>query len=98
MTFILAHLDIRQESSRHADALNEILDSTCKFCPGLTTNYQKQSESAWLVMELQTRRPLIPAELPFSDQTNELISNLPHRAIAATRVWAETSARLILSA
>jgi phosphoenolpyruvate carboxylase len=41
--FNLAELDIRQESSRHADALNEVLQYR-KSCPDLTTNYPKQSE------------------------------------------------------
>ncbi|MBV9386868.1 MAG: phosphoenolpyruvate carboxylase [Chroococcidiopsidaceae cyanobacterium CP_BM_ER_R8_30] len=70
--FILAQLDIRQESSRHADALNEIL----QYLQILPRSYHELSEAErvnWLVTELQTRRPLIPAELHFSDQTNELI-------------------------
>jgi len=70
--FILAHLDIRQESSRHADALNEIL----QYLQILPRSYHELSEAErveWLVKELQTRRPLIPAELHFSDQTNELV-------------------------
>ena len=71
--FILAHLDIRQESSRHADALNEIL----QYLQILPRPYHELSEAeriSWLVSELQTRRPLIPAGLPFSEQTNELIA------------------------
>ena len=70
--FNLAHLDIRQESSRHADALNEILE----YLQILPRPYHELSEAervAWLTTELQTRRPLTPAELPFSDKTNELI-------------------------
>ncbi len=70
--FILAQLDIRQESSRHAEALNEIL----QYLQILPRPYHELSEAervSWLVAELQTRRPLIPAELHFSDQTNELI-------------------------
>lgn len=70
--FNLAHLDIRQESSRHADALNEILD----YLQILPRPYNELSEAErviWLSSELQTRRPLIPSELPFSPATNELI-------------------------
>jgi len=70
--FNLAELDIRQESSRHADVLNEIL----QYLQILPRPYHELSEAervAWLTTELQTRRPLIPAELPFSDKTNELI-------------------------
>ncbi len=70
--FNLAQLDIRQESSRHADALNEVLE----YLQILPQPYNELSEAervAWLTTELQTRRPLIPAELPFSEKTNELI-------------------------
>ncbi len=73
--FHLAQLDIRQESSRHADALNEILE----YLQILPRPYHELSEAErvdWLTTELQTRRPLIPTELPFSDQTKELIETL----------------------
>ncbi|NMG08223.1 phosphoenolpyruvate carboxylase [Brasilonema sp. UFV-L1] len=73
--FNLTHLDIRQESSRHSDALNEILE----YLGILKVSYNELSEEqrvAWLVEELQTRRPLIPAELPFSEKTNDVIQTL----------------------
>ncbi|KAB8332768.1 phosphoenolpyruvate carboxylase [Scytonema tolypothrichoides VB-61278] len=73
--FNLTHLDIRQESSRHSDALNEILE----YLGVLKVPYDELSEDqrvAWLVEELQTRRPLIPAELPFSEKTNDVIQTL----------------------
>ncbi|MCF2148118.1 phosphoenolpyruvate carboxylase [Desmonostoc muscorum LEGE 12446] len=70
--FNLTQLDIRQESSRHSDALNEILE----YLQVLPQPYDELSEAervAWLTKELQTRRPLIPAELPFSEKTNDVI-------------------------
>ncbi|MFN6564825.1 MAG: phosphoenolpyruvate carboxylase [Nostoc sp. ChiSLP01] len=70
--FNLTQLDIRQESSRHSDALNEILE----YLQVLPQSYDELSEPervAWLTGELQTRRPLIPAELPFSEKTNDVI-------------------------
>ncbi|PLZ53461.1 phosphoenolpyruvate carboxylase, partial [Fischerella thermalis] len=70
--FNLTCLDIRQESSRHSDALNEILE----YFGILKCSYNELTEAekvAWLVGELQTRRPLIPAELPFSPKTNDII-------------------------
>jgi phosphoenolpyruvate carboxylase len=70
--FNLTQLDIRQESSRHSDALNEILE----YLQVLPQPYNELSEEqriAWLTGELQTRRPLIPAELPFSEKTNDVI-------------------------
>ncbi len=73
--FNLAHLDIRQESTRHADALNEIAE----YLQVLPRPYNELSESErslWLATELQTRRPLIPAELPFSEKTRETIQTL----------------------
>lgn len=70
--FNLAHLDIRQESSRHADVFNEVL----QYLQILPQSYHELSEAErvnWLTQEIQTRRPLIPAELHFSEKTNELI-------------------------
>ncbi|AFZ27692.1 phosphoenolpyruvate carboxylase [Cylindrospermum stagnale PCC 7417] len=70
--FNLTQLDIRQESSRHADALNEILE----YLQVLPQPYHDLTEAqrvTWLTGELQTRRPLIPAELPFSEKTNDVI-------------------------
>jgi phosphoenolpyruvate carboxylase len=73
--FNLTCLDIRQESTRHSDALNEILE----YFGILKCSYNELTEAekvAWLVGELQTRRPLIPAELPFSPKTNDIIETL----------------------
>jgi phosphoenolpyruvate carboxylase len=71
--FNLAYLDIRQESTVHSDALNEIAE----YLQILPTPYNQMTESeraTWLATELQTRRPLIPAELPFSPKTCETIN------------------------
>lgn len=73
--FNLAQLDLRQESSRHSDALNEIT----QYLQVLPQPYNDLSEAekvAWLVSEMQTRRPLIPAELPFSEKTCEAVETL----------------------
>jgi phosphoenolpyruvate carboxylase len=70
--FILAHLDIRQESSRHSDTIAEITE----YLQILPRSYHAMSESErgiWLATELQTRRPLIPQEIPFSEKTRETI-------------------------
>ncbi len=70
--FHLAALDIRQESTRHSDCINEILE----YLQILPQPYNEMSENQrieWLSHELKTRRPLIPDSLPFSDSTCEII-------------------------
>ena len=70
--FMLAPLDLRQESSRHSDTLDEIT----AYLQVLPKPYNEMSEAektAWLTQELQTRRPLVPTELPFSEKTCETI-------------------------
>jgi phosphoenolpyruvate carboxylase len=71
--FNLAQLDIRQESSCHSTAIDEIV----AYLDLLPTPYEELSEAErtqWLVQELQTKRPLIPTELPFSPRTCEIIN------------------------
>jgi phosphoenolpyruvate carboxylase len=73
--FNLAQLDFRQESSRHAEAITEIAD----YLGVLPRPYDQLTEAeklTWLGTELQTRRPLIPLEMPFSERTRETIETL----------------------
>jgi phosphoenolpyruvate carboxylase len=70
--FHLAHLDIRQESSRHSDTLSEIT-TYLQILPQPYDQLSEAERSLWLATELQTRRPLIPGELPFSERTRETI-------------------------
>lgn len=70
--FNLAHLDIRQESSRHSDTVNEIAEYL-QILPQPYNQLSEKERIEWLVRELQTRRPLVPSELPFSAQTAETI-------------------------
>ncbi len=72
--FNLAHLDIRQESSRHSDTINEIVE----YLQVLHKPYNELTEaerSLWLATELQTKRPLIPSELPFSQKASETVES-----------------------
>ena len=72
--FNLAYLDIRQESSRHSDTINEIVE----YLQVLHKPYNELTEaerSLWLATELQTKRPLIPSELPFSEKTSETVES-----------------------
>jgi phosphoenolpyruvate carboxylase len=73
--FTLAHLDIRQESTRHSDTMQELTE----YLQILPKPYAEMAESErveWLVSELKTRRPLIPRELPFSEKVTEAIETL----------------------
>ncbi|MEM1368725.1 MAG: phosphoenolpyruvate carboxylase [Cyanobacteria bacterium P01_H01_bin.15] len=73
--FTLTQLDFRQESSRHSDAIAEIAD----YVGVLDRNYNELSEeerTEWLIEELKTRRPIIPAEMPFSEKCCETVETL----------------------
>ncbi|NJM57204.1 MAG: phosphoenolpyruvate carboxylase, partial [Synechococcales cyanobacterium RU_4_20] len=70
--FNLAMLDIRQESTNHSDAITEITEYL-QVLPKPYNDLSEQERTDWLVMELSNRRPLIPAELPFSDSTRETL-------------------------
>ncbi len=68
--FSLAALDLRQESSRHSDALDEVT----RFLQ--IPAYSAMDEEArvqWLLAELQTRRPLVPAAVAWKDSTRETL-------------------------
>lgn len=70
--FNLASLDIRQESSRHSEAFDEIVEYLQLF-PKRYSELTEEQRLLWLATELQTRRPLLPPELPFSEKTRETI-------------------------
>ena len=72
-------LDVRQHSARHGRALEEVL-AWAGVCPRyikLTANERFEL----LVLELQQVRPLIPAHLPFTPETREVIQTF--RTLAA---------------
>ncbi|HAC65391.1 MAG TPA: phosphoenolpyruvate carboxylase, partial [Cyanothece sp. UBA12306] len=67
--FNLTQLDFRQDSSRHGDAIEEIAE----YLDILPKPYNELSETEktdWLIKELQTRRPLIPAGIQFKKAEN----------------------------
>jgi phosphoenolpyruvate carboxylase len=74
--FHLAHLDIRQESTRHAEAIAEIAE----FLQILPKNYSDLDEGekvSWLAQELQTRRPLVSTyQQRFSPKVQETLETL----------------------
>lgn len=70
--FHLAQLDIRQESTRHSNTIDEVV----RYMQLLPKPYCEMTEAErvdWLATELKTRRPLIPGALPFSEKANEAI-------------------------
>jgi len=57
-SFCLASLDIRQESTRHSDAIDEL--TRYLQLPLPYGEMDEEQRIAWLLAELQTRRPLLP--------------------------------------
>ena len=72
--FCLASLDIRQESTRHSDALDEL--SRYLQLPVPYGDMDEQQRIDWLLSELQTRRPLLPAAATWSEATAETFAVL----------------------
>ena len=67
----LLTLDLRQHSGRHEQAVDEVMRAA-----GVCPNYRALSPDARfavLATELDSARPLIPAHLPFSPDTTEVI-------------------------
>ncbi len=62
--FSLASLDIRQESSRHSDAIDELTRYLQLPVPYGEMGEEQRVE--WLLKELQTRRPLLPTVASWS--------------------------------
>ena len=75
----MATLDIRQHSSRHTEAIADILAYA-----GVCADYATLDEServALLTKELGNQRPLVPARHSFSEETDETIQTF--RSVAA---------------
>nr|AAV90837.1 phosphoenolpyruvate carboxylase [Picosynechococcus sp. PCC 7002] len=74
-SFVLTRLDFRQESTRHSDAIAEIVDYL-SIAQILQRPKRRRKNHLGLVQELKTRRPLIPKEMHFSERTVETIQTL----------------------
>ncbi|MFN7872491.1 MAG: phosphoenolpyruvate carboxylase [Cyanobacteriota bacterium] len=70
--FSLASLDIRQESTRHSDAIDEL--TRYLQLPKPYGDMEEDERVTWLLAELQTRRPLIPPAARWSESTAETIA------------------------
>ena len=70
----LLQLDIRQDSARHSQALEEITRYL-----GVTNNgrgyeeWTEEEKQSFLITEIQSLRPLIPDDFPASPETQEVI-------------------------
>lgn len=69
----LARLDIRQESGVHAQALDAI---TTALGMGSYLAWSEDERVAFLLHELESKRPLLPRELPDSPLLRELLASL----------------------
>jgi len=67
--FCLASLDIRQESTRHSDAIDELTRHL--LLPVPYGEMEEEQRVEWLLGELQTRRPLLPPTARWSEATAE---------------------------
>jgi phosphoenolpyruvate carboxylase len=67
--FSLASMDIRQESTRHSDAIDELTRYLQLPVPYGEMGEEQRVE--WLLTELQTRRPLLPSVAGWSASTAE---------------------------
>ena len=96
----LVKLDIRQESSRHTEALSEL---TRYLGLGDYSHWNEQDKQAFLVCELSSKRPLIPQLWTPSDETKEvldtckIISQQPREALGAYVISMAHSASDVLA-
>ncbi|MFC0323968.1 phosphoenolpyruvate carboxylase [Gallibacterium melopsittaci] len=66
----LSRLDIRQESTRHQQAIAEI---TRYIGVGDYAQWSEEDKQAFLIRELSSRRPLVPQDWQPSEETKEVI-------------------------
>ena len=70
--FSLASLDVRQESTRHSDALDEL--TKYLNLPKTYLQMEEHEKASWLFEELETLRPLIPTGVEWTKSTEETFS------------------------
>lgn len=66
----LTRLDIRQESTRHSDALDAV---TSELGLGQYSTWTEETKVQWLTNELHSKRPLIPKDLKCSENVREVL-------------------------
>ena len=82
----LTRLDCRQESERHAEALDAV---TTHLGLGSYLSWDDEARCRWIEAELASKRPLLPADMPAPDkvrevlETFEALAELPSEALGA---------------
>lgn len=66
----LLKLDVRQDSERHADAINELTEY---LGLGVYNDWSEEEKQSFLLEQLRGRRPLIPRNWSCSDNTREVL-------------------------
>jgi len=66
----LLKLDLRQESTRHTDAMDTI---TTYLGYGSYKEWDETTKLDFLTRELQSRRPLVPATMPMTQEVQEVL-------------------------
>jgi phosphoenolpyruvate carboxylase len=91
----MLQLDLRQHSGRHASAVSEVLAAA-----GVSTNYLELTPDErfdLLAAELESTRPLVPAHLPFSDDTREVVLTFRTMAVILEQHCPEALGPYIIS-
>ncbi len=82
----MVRLDIRQEASRHTEVLDEL---TRHLELGAYSDWDEAERQKFLVAELGSKRPLIPEDMPASDEAQEvldtfrMLASLPRDSLGA---------------
>jgi len=66
----MVRIDIRQESARHTDVLDEL---TRHLELGAYRNWDEAERQKFLIAELGSKRPLIPEDMPASKEVQEVL-------------------------
>jgi len=82
----MVRLDIRQEASRHTEVLDEL---TRHLELGAYSDWGEAERQKFLITELGSKRPLIPEDMPASDEVQEvldtfrMLASLPRDSLGA---------------
>ena len=69
----LMKLDLRQESTRHTEAVDAV---TQHLDLGMYSSWPLDARLTWLNQELNSRRPLVPSNMPMTSDVREVMATL----------------------